>query len=442
MCKSALEGQLPIKDFRDYRDFKRQNYMKIAVIGLGYVGCVAAAKLSIAGHHVIGVDVNPRKVQIINTGSPTVIEPGLDELFLRVNERSKLSSTTDLSAVIDSVEILYICVGTPQMADGDLDMNAIYQVVSEIAQLLRFDSDKKTIIIRSTVKPGTTHKIGEILEGKNVSVVMNPEFIREGKALDDWDKPGLIVIGALDEFGGEVASNLYASLMVPVYFVKPVTAELIKYINNSWHALKVTFGNEIGRLSRTLGVDHEELMDIFLADEKLNISTCYLKPGMPFGGSCLPKDLSALLALAKSQNVSVPVLDAVQLSNLKHLESIIELICSMGKEKIGILGLSFKSGTDDLRNSPSILVMRALEKHGIKIFIHDPNVDLDNLIGQNRDYVQEILPVLTKGFISDLDTMIKQVDVTVVMHDIGAQFELLRKDYPAKVFLNLAKYKV
>ncbi len=416
--------------------------MRIAVFGLGYVGCVAAAKLSASGHEVVGVDINPVKVQSVNEGRPPVVEPGLDELFAKVKASGKLRATSDLEPVLNDTEVFYLCVGTPQKPDGDLDMNSVFRVARDIAASLQGKGKRKTLITRSTVKPGTNSRLKQMLEEKNVSVVMNPEFLREGKALDDWDAPGLVVIGAFDDHGREVVESLQADVEAPIFFVRPEIAEIIKYVNNSWHALKVAFGNEIGRLCQGLGINHEELMDVFLADGRLNISTYYLRPGMPYGGSCLTKDLSALSVLARQKEVSLPVLEAVEQSNSKHVQHLGEVIFATGKRKIGIAGLAFKQGTDDLRNSPSIAIIRDLEQRGMEVHIHDSNVHLANLIGQNREQVQGILPILQKGLVNDLEAMVQKVEVVAAMHDLGGGLESLKKAYPDKIFLNLAKYQV
>lgn len=416
--------------------------MNIAVIGLGYVGCIAAAKLSLSGHEVVGVDINPLKVQMVSEGRPTVIEPGLDDLFSKAKRLGRLRATSDLASIIDNTDILYLCLGTPQTADGDLDMNTIFQVVEELAQSLGSNETRKTLVTRSTVRPGTNARIRDILADKNISVVMNPEFIREGKALDDWDAPGLVVIGAFDDYGKAVVESLHAGFSAPIFFVQPETAELIKYVNNSWHALKVAFGNEIGRLCRALAINHEELMDIFLSDEKLNLSSYYLRPGMPYGGSCLPKDLSALGVLAREKGLSLPVLEAVDLSNSRHVQHMVDIIYNTGKKKIGIEGLAFKKGTDDLRNSPTVSIIKELVRCGADIFIHDGNVHLENLLGQNREQAQDVLPILQKCLVHDFDAMVREVDVVAVMHDIGESLDALKKANPDKIFINLAKYKI
>jgi GDP-mannose 6-dehydrogenase len=416
--------------------------MQIAVIGLGYVGCVAAAKLAVSGHKVVGVDISVSKVRSVNQGRPTVVEPGLESLCNMASTSGNLQATTDIKSIIDETEVFYICVGTPLGADGDLDMRSIFRVVEEIAGSLKVGLGRKTLITRSTVKPGTNTKIKKMLEGKNISVVMNPEFLREGKALDDWDHPGLVVIGAFDDYGKEVVEQLHSNVSAPVHLVQPQVAEIIKYINNSWHALKVVFGNEIGRLCRGLEIDSEQLMDLFLADKKLNLSSSYLRPGMPYGGSCLSKDLSALIVLARKGETSLPVLESVGQSNWQHARHIADVICSTGKKRVGIVGLAFKKETDDLRNSPSITIVDDLKKRGLEVHTYDSNVHLDSLFGQNKAQVKGILPILQKSLVPDLEDMVQKVDVVAVMHDISIEMESLKKKFPEKLYLDIANYKV
>lgn len=415
--------------------------MRIAVIGLGYVGCVAVAKLCAAGHEVLGVDVNEAKARLVNRGKPTVIEPGLNELFASAKKMGKLRAISNLKEAAHEVEVYYLCVGTPLKADGDLDMSSVFHVAEAIASILKVEGLRKTLIVRSTVKPGTGTVLLEILQKKNVSVVMNPEFLREGNAVNDWDAPGLVVIGAFDDYGRNVAKQLHANVTGHVFCVRPQAAEVIKYINNTWHALKVTFANEIGRLSHGFNIDHEELMDVFLADKKLNISSCYLRPGMPYGGSCLPKDLSALTVFAREQNLPAPLLEAVANSNAQHISYIVDIICRYGKTRVGILGVSFKKGTDDLRNSPSIEIIRGLLKRGLTIRIFDENLHFERLIGQNKEQILDILSFLEEALTPSLEDMIRQVDLVMVTHDINERIKDLRRSYPNKIFLEMFKFK-
>jgi len=415
--------------------------MRIAVIGLGYVGCVAAGKLCAAGHKVLGVDISEEKVRLVNMGKPTVIEPGLDELFATAKKQGNLHAVSDVRKIIHEVDVFYLCVGTPLKSGGDLDLSSIFHVVEKIASALESEGPRKTLIIRSTVKPGTCAVLSQILKEKNISVVMNPEFLREGSAICDWDSPGLIVIGAFDEHGKNVTKELHVGVSGQVFYVRPETAEAIKYVNNSWHALKVAFANEIGRLSQGFKIDHEELMKIFLADKKLNISEYYLRPGLPYGGSCLPKDLSALTVFAKEKNMPVPVLESVAKTNAYHISYIVDMICKYKEKKIGILGLSFKRATDDLRNSPSVEIIRGLLKQGLDICIFDENVRFEQLKGQNKEQVSDILPILEKAFTPTLDTMLSQVNLVVVTHDIGGRMEDLRRSYPDKIFLDMFRFR-
>lgn len=416
--------------------------MRIAVVGLGYVGCVAAAKLCAGGHEVLGVDINEAKVRLVNAGRPTVIEPGLDGLFSAAKKQGNLRATSVLKEAAHEAEVYYLCVGTPLLPDGELDISSVFNVAEEIAIALKAGAPQKTLIVRSTVKPGTSAILLKMLQEKNVSVVANPEFLREGSAVDDWDNPGLVVIGAFDDHGMHVARQLHANVSGRVFYVRPHTAEIIKYFNNSWHALKVAFANEIGRLSQAYNIDHQELMDIFLADKKLNLSDYYLRPGMPYGGSCLSKDLSALTVFAREQKLPVPVLDAVAKSNAQHISHIVDVVCRYGKTKIGIVGLSFKKGTDDLRNSSSVEIVRGLLGRGLTIRIFDQNVHFEKLMGQNKEQVADLLGLLKEALTPTLEAMVCQVDLVIITHDIGDSTKELRRLHPDKIFLEMFKFKM
>ena len=414
--------------------------MQIAVIGLGYVGCVAVGKLSLAGHDVWGVDINKKKVELINAGKSTVSEPGLDELLLAGKQRGNLRATTDLKSIVNEVDIFYVCVGTPRRADGRLDHTSIFNVADRIVSALKDDSEKKIFINRSTVEPGTNAELKRIFDDKRISVVMNPEFLREGSALNDWDEPGLIVIGTFDDFANDVVQKLYAGIEGKFVVVRPETAEIIKYVNNSWHALKVCFANEIGRLCDINHWDHQQVIDVFLSDKKLNLSGSYLRPGMPYGGSCLPKDLSALNNLAERSNLNVPILHAIAESNSIHTSYITKKICDQNRTSIGFWGLAFKENTDDLRNSSSIEIVKSLLAKEFQIRIFDPNICFERLIGQNRDEVMDLIPILEKLMVNDLNEMIMQVDLIVVTQNVDSHIPTLSQLYPDKIFMNIAKF--
>ncbi|MDA0991665.1 MAG: nucleotide sugar dehydrogenase [Verrucomicrobia bacterium] len=415
--------------------------MRIAVVGLGYVGCVAAAKLCEAGHEVLGVDINPAKVEAVAAGEPSVVEPGLDALFRAAAASGRLTATTDMAAAVPQADVLYLCVGTPPLASGELDMTAVLKVADAIAAAIPADNRSRVLLVRSTVKPGTAQELKSRLP-TTVSVVVNPEFLREGSALDDWDHPELVVIGADDDHGRDIAEQLHHGIEAQIFHVAIATAELIKYLNNSWHALKVSFGNEVGRLCAGLGVDHGELMDVFLADHKLNISGRYLRPGMPYGGSCLPKDLGALRATGRPLGVQTPLLDAVAPSNEAHYATILSVIDACQTSRVGLVGLAFKQGTDDLRHSPGLRLLRELLLRGLDPHIFDPAVDPDRLLGQNLAETADVIDAIRDRRVDSLETLAACSDVIIFTHRPGPDGAALRRQHPAKIFLNAFEFRL
>lgn len=396
--------------------------MKIAVIGMGYVGCVAAAKLAATGFDVIGIDRRPRKIEQIGLGKCPVYEPGLDKVFEQAVRAKKLTAASRLSDVVDQVDVFYICVGTPVKSNGELDLSAIFRVVSEIKAALTANVHK-TIVIRSTVKPGTNAQIKQDLAHFSVSVVSNPEFLREGSALNDWDHPGIVVIGCSDKEGQLKATELYRGINAQYLYVQPKTAEVIKYVNNSWHALKVAFGNELGRVAQTLDIDPKELLDVFLADAKLNISGNYLRPGMPYGGSCLVKDLKAFNTLAASNQVKTPLLDSVSVSNKMHVEHIIRGIKQSNFRRVGFFGLAFKSNTDDLRYSASLTIVQKLMRAGYQVSVFDEAIC--QLLMQDPDahnnHLLQKLPRVRSVLVSSLGELAQASDLVVLAHPMSAE---------------------
>lgn len=394
----------------------------VSVFGLGYVGCVSAACLARAGHNVIGVEVNASKVDLINHGVATIVEPGLDDLLKSGVTNGNIRATTDAEAAIKESDVILVTVGTPSLPNGELDLSHIYDVAEEAGKALKVMTRFITVAIRSTVKPGTCEVVAGIVEkasgkksGVDFSVVANPEFLREGTAIADYEKPPYILIGANDEKGAEEVAAIYANLGAEVLKVKLPSAEVIKYINNSWHALKVAFGNEVGAICKQLGIESHEVMDLFFRDRVLNISPHYLRPGYAFGGACLPKDLSALVSLAKKNGVSAPLLESVHSSNDAHIERAVALIRKYPKSaRLGFLGLSFKTGTDDVRNSPTLEVISALRKEGYEIRVFDDYVQLALASGRNAATTRSILGDVESLMVETTDELLEHADVIVV----------------------------
>ncbi|HKY23658.1 MAG TPA: nucleotide sugar dehydrogenase [Gaiella sp.] len=411
--------------------------MRIAVYGLGYVGCVSAAALTRLGHDVVGVDTNEDKVAAIAAGESPVLEPGLPELVAEAVAQGRLTARTDGEAPITEADIALICVGTPSRANGSTATEAIERVSESIGRGLgRRDSSRPraTVVLRSTSLPGTTEElVGPIVEresgkslGSGFGLAMNPEFLREGSSLEDFFAPPKTVIGELDGASGDGLEQMYAGIPGPVFRVPIRVAEMVKYADNAFHATKIAFANEIGTLSRELGLDSHEVMNVFCADTKLNISAAYLKPGFAFGGSCLPKDLRALVHAGRRLDVSLPLLENVIPSNETHLQRVLDVLIASGRKRIGLFGLSFKPGTDDLRESPLVELAERLLGKGFDVRIYDPTVSLSRLVGANRAYVEEHIPHLSRLLSPSASEVFAHADVVVV----GATTSELLEELP------------
>lgn len=401
--------------------------MKVSVFGLGYVGCVTAACLAERGHEVIGVDVAQEKVAAIAGGLSPLAEPGLGELIARNRAEGRLSATTDAAAAVRGSEVSLVCVGTPSASNGSLGTDALERTARAIGEALPQRPGRHVVVIRSTMVPGTCERIviplleeaSQRTAGADFGVAVNPEFLREGSSIADFNAPAKTVIGELDPASGDTVAALYEALPGPLVRTPIAVAEMAKYVDNSFHALKATFANEIGSLCRALGLDSHEVMESFLVDTRLNISTAYLKPGFAFGGSCLPKDLRALLHAAKLADVELPVLEAVLESNEKTIGRVVEEIVSFGRKRVGLIGLSFKQGTDDLRESPLVELSERLLGKGFDLRIFDPGVSLARLHGANRAYIDEHIPHLAALLSDELDEVVAHAEVMVV----GAAYE-------------------
>ena len=396
--------------------------MRTSVFGLGYVGCVTAACLARDGHTVIGVDVNRQKAMLVGAGQSPVEEPGLDALIKEVVRSGNLKVNFDSQAAVLDSQVSLICVGTPSNSNGSLNLQFIENVCSEIGKALAVKPDYHVVVIRSTVLPGSVEeKLIPILEqhsgrraGVDFGVCANPEFLRESSAINDYIHPSFVLIGELDQRSGDTVQAMYASVDAPVIRTTIQNAQMVKYASNAFHAVKVTFANEIGNLCKAHGMNGQQVMEIFSQDRQLNISPAYLKPGFAFGGSCLPKDLRALLYRAKERDTECSLLSSVLPSNQKQVERGIKLVEQTGKKKVGILGLSFKAGTDDLRESPAIILAETLLGKGYQIRIFDETVQLARLVGANKSYVEKELPHIASLMSPSIEQLVDQSEVLIV----------------------------
>ncbi len=396
--------------------------MNISIFGLGYVGAVCAGCLSARGHHVLGVDIAQAKIDMINQGRSPIVEPGLEQLLLDGVRQGRLRGTTDVQAAILASDLSLLCVGTPSKANGDLDLKYMAAVCQEIGTALRDKGSRHTVVVRSTVLPGTLkHLVIPTLEkasgkqaGVDFGVAVNPEFLRESTAIQDYDFPAMTVIGELDRQSGDLLESLYQGLDAPVIRKSIEVAELIKYTCNVWHATKVSFANEIGNIAKASGVDGREVMDVVCQDYKLNLSRYYLRPGFAFGGSCLPKDVRALTYRAGQLDVAHPLLASLMASNRQQVEHAFNLVTRHGKRRIALLGLAFKAGSDDLRESPLLTLAEQLIGKGYQLSIFDANVDYARSFGANRQYIEQQIPHVSSLLRSDLDQVIDEAEVIVL----------------------------
>jgi GDP-mannose 6-dehydrogenase len=394
----------------------------ISVFGLGYVGTVTAACLAYRGNNVIGVDLSQPKVEAINSGNSPIVEPRVSEIIADSHKANRLHATSSAEAAVMNSEISFLCVGTPSLRNGKLDLGHIEPVCREIGEILKKKNSFHLVVLRSTVLPGTAETIVvptlEKFSGKpmgpDFGVCVNPEFMREGTAVADFLKPAMTVIGAVDKAHSALVRELYAWTPGRMFETSFRSAEMLKYVCNAWHAVKIAFGNEIGTLARELDVDAESVMEMFVSDTKLNISPIYLKPGFAFGGSCLPKDVRALNYRAKELDLKLPLFDSIMPSNEEHLARAVEMVLQTGKRKIGMLGLSFKAATDDLRESPQVQLVKRLIAEGREIQIWDDNVSLGRLIGSNREYIEQVIPHIGLLLNANLEEVLKDAEVVVI----------------------------
>jgi GDP-mannose 6-dehydrogenase len=392
--------------------------VKISVYGLGYVGAVTAACLAADGHTVVGLDTNPVKVDLLNRGHAPVVEAGLGELIEEGVRAGRLCATTDCDAAVAGTDIGLVCVGTPSKANGGLDLTNLRRVAADIGQAIWRCHSHLTVVVRSTVLPGTTRDVVqpelERTAGRPVPVAVYPEFLREGTAIADYREPPKVVVGAIDEAVRDLVVELAARPGAPLLRTDLELAEMAKYVDNSWHALKVAFANEIGSLARAQGLDGQRVMDILCIDTKLNLSPVYLRPGFAFGGSCLPKDVRALRHQGRDLDLDLPLLDAILSSNAQQLDRTLQLVIEAGSRQVGVLGLAFKAGTDDLRESPMVEVVERLIGKGYDIRIYDANVNLAKLVGANRSYILEQIPHISDLMVSSIDEVLDHARTLVI----------------------------
>jgi GDP-mannose 6-dehydrogenase len=420
--------------------------MRASIFGLGYVGCVTAACLAKAGHQVIGVDINPDKVAMVNAGTSPLVEPGLGELLAEVIATNRLRATTSTEEGVSGSDLALICVGTPSRDNGQLDVDAIRRVAEGIGQRLRQHPKPYTVVLRSTVLPGTTESVlVPALRGTGtphlpgLTVAVNPEFMREGSSLRDFAQPSLTLVGSDAPHAGAVLRELYAQVDAPFVQTSIRSAEMAKYVSNAFHALKITFANEIGDLCEAFGVDIGEVMRVFLMDRKLNISEAYLRPGFAFGGSCLPKDLRALTHAARSVDLALPLLSQILPSNDHQIQQGVSRVLATRRRRIGVLGLAFKPGTDDLRESPMVLLVETLIGKGCDVRILDRSVSIARLGGANRRYIEEEIPHIASLMCETTDALLAHAEVLVVANADEQARQALAAARPDQLVIDLGR---
>lgn len=421
--------------------------MNISILGLGYVGAVSLACLGRDGHDVIGVDIDPTKLELISAGKSPIVETGIMELMSDVVASGRIRVTDNAAEAIADTDLSFVCVGTPSQPNGSQSLTALKRLAEQIGAALKQKDQPHTIVIRSTVEPGTVENVvipilekhsGKIAQ-KDFSVCFQPEFLREGCSVEDYDSPPMTVVGVADQRAAGQLRDVFGDL--PCKFIETDirTAETLKYACNTFHALKISFANEIGRICQALGSDSNRVMELLCEDKQLNISTTYLRPGFAFGGSCLPKDLRALLYLAKSHDVEVPMLAGILPSNRLHVDHAAETILARGERSVGIVGLSFKSGTDDLRESPLVDLVERLLGKGMNLKIYDPEVRVSQLIGANKRYIENVVPHIGSLMCESVEEAMKGMSTVVVgLSDQQIMSELYTHSQDGQFFLDLA----
>jgi GDP-mannose 6-dehydrogenase len=421
--------------------------MKISIFGLGYVGTVSAALLADTGNEVIGVDVNTTKVDILNNGQSPVIEKDLENIIKKNVKSGSLRAITSAGDAVTGSELSLICVGTPSKPNNSLNLDYIAKVCKEIGSALQDKNSAHVVCVRSTMIPGSTESVvvPSLEEGfggglpDRVQVAVNPEFLREGSAVSDFLNPPKTVVGSDSEAAADKVMSLYQGIEAPVIKTSIRTAEMVKYVDNVFHALKIAFGNEIGTVCKAFNIDSHEVMDIFCTDTKLNISPAYLKPGFAFGGSCLPKDVRALLYAGRSKDVDTPLLSSILPSNTMQVQRAIDMVMARGKKKLTFLGLSFKPGTDDLRESPLVELIETCIGKGFDLRIYDANVSLARLIGANKAYIEKEIPHISNLMMDDLGAAVDFGEVIVIGHNQPEFVEALKRATKGTVVIDLTR---
>jgi len=421
--------------------------MNVSVFGLGYVGCVSAACLARDGHHVVGVDVNPDKVSIINSGRSPIIEPGLEPLITRLVREGRLTATTSSADAVRDTDLALICVGTPDVGHGQPDLEALSRVADAIGHACAFRDQPFTVVIRSTVLPGTNEKVQERLmtaarEAGGAPVIRmasNPEFMREGCSIRDFDHPPFVLVGSEDESARNDLKALYASVNAQVVETSIRTAEMMKYVCNTYHALKICFANEIADLCDALGADAQDVMRVFKMDHKLNVSEAYLTPGFAFGGSCLPKDVRAMTSSGRINALELPLLSSIIPSNDKQIRQATDAILHLKKKRVGVVGLAFKPNTDDLRESPIVTLVETLIGKGCDVRILDPNVVMARLHGANRQYIETEIPHIASLLCDNVEGLLEHAEVLVISARSGDAAQALAAARPEQVIIDLTR---
>ena len=419
--------------------------MNLSVFGLGYVGSVSAASFAESGHTVVGVDVNADKVLSLNEGRSPIVESGLDDLIRRNAAAGRLRATTDTAGAVEATDLSLVCVGTPSKRNGSLDLTYLERVCEQIGDALARKASYHVVVVRSTVLPGTTHGVVipalERTSGKKYGtgfgVAVNPEFLREGTAIQDFQHPPMTLVGHNYQSDAKPTEALYAGIDAPLVTTSIRTAEMIKYASNTWHALKVCFANEVGNLCKRLDIDSHEVMAIFCRDQKLNLSSYYMKPGFAFGGSCLPKDVRAMQYRAREVDLEMPVIESILGSNQLQIQHALDMVIETGRKRVGLLGFSFKAGTDDLRESPIVILAEALLGKGYSLCIYDRNVSMARLVGANRDYINRQIPHLSSLLSDSIDDVLDRSEVIVVGNGSAEFGDALLRTRPDQVVIDL-----
>jgi GDP-mannose 6-dehydrogenase len=421
--------------------------MKISIFGLGYVGVVAAGCLAEDGHEVVGVDPNQTKVDLVNQGVSPIVEKEIGEIVAKHAASGRLRAVTDVLSAVMATEVSMICVGTPSQLNGSLDLRFVRKVCEEIGAALRHKPGFHVVVARSTMLPGTMRDVviptleqsSERVAGRDFGVCNNPEFLREGTAVYDYRHPPKTVIGETDAHSGDVLAALYAGLDAPLIRTSVETAEMVKYADNVWHALKVSFANEIGNVCKGVGIDGHEVMGIFCQDTKLNLSPYYMKPGFAFGGSCLPKDVRALTYKGRALDLNLPLLNAILPSNEQQIQRGYDMVVGQGKRRVGVLGFSFKAGTDDLRESPIVELIERLMGKGYELKLFDKNVNLAALTGANRDYILNHIPHISRLMVHSIDEVLAHAEVIVVGNGAPEFREAVARRASGQVVVDLVR---